>query len=478
MTAATHTAAPRAAAADRARAPRRRRRWHRIVIPFGVVAALVTTTLVAQALDRPDPGDPGYLSPVETDDHGASRLAEALRRRGVTVQRETDTAAALRAARSGPATLFVPAPQLLRPHTLARLAHLPGGTRLVLVDPSRRVLVGVGLPLTRTDRRWATRAVGPETAGRPCPLAELAPVRRAAAERQRYAPDGTAPVDLCFAAGLARLPGAGDTLVVGADDPFRNDRIGERDNQALAVGVLAAHGRVVWLDLAGPEPPPPSPSGARPTWPSRPDGPPGGTATPDPGATGGVRPGTPGDGDPGGGRPPQGSADDGERPPNPLWGAFPPWFWALLVQLALALLVAALWRARRLGPPAPEPLPVTVRSAETALGRARLYQRAGARGPAGRTLRATTLARLLPWLNLPADTPPERVARAVAARTGGDPEQIEDLLYGDDPDTDQELLDLARSLDALSRTVAASAPTQGRPAGAPPPPDPTEGGTR
>ncbi|MEV1332885.1 DUF4350 domain-containing protein [Micromonospora costi] len=467
--------APPATARPAASAPRRRRRWHRLAVPLGLAAALITTTLVARAVDRPDPTDAGYLSPVETDAHGGSRLAEALRGRGVTVQRETDPAAALRAARTGPAVLFVPAPDLLQPGTLARSTRLPAGSRLVLVDPSRRALAGAGLPLTRADRRWATKVAGPGSDGRPCPLPELDAVRQAAARLQRYESD-VPSVDLCFSAGLARLPGTAEAVVLGADDAFRNDRIGEWDNEALAAGLLGVHGRVVWLDLDRPEAPPPSresrPSVAVPGSDEPGDG------SGDQGGTGNGRPGRPGGGDTSGGGRPQGSADNGDADtPNPLWSAFPVWFWALLVQLALALLLAALWRARRLGPPAPEPLPVTVRSAETALGRARLYQRAGARGPAGRTLRTAALSRLLPWLNLPADAPPERVAEAVAARTGDDPEQVEELLYGDDPPTDAALLDLARSLDAVTRTVAAAPPERARPDGAPRP-DPTEGGPR
>ncbi|WBB64852.1 DUF4350 domain-containing protein [Micromonospora sp. WMMD812] len=489
MTAAPQTAGAPAGAPGRTRpaaAPpaRQRRRWHRVAIPFGLVAALVVTSLVTRALDRPDPGDRGYLSPVETGEHGGSRLAEALRQRGVNVQRETDTLAALRATRAGSATLFVPAPDLLHPDTLGGLATLPGGTRLVLVDPSRRVLAGADVPLTRTDRRWTTRVTGPETAGRPCPLAELGPVRQAAAERQRYASDGTATADLCFAAGLARVPGSAETVVAGADDPFRNNRIGEQDNQALATAVLGARGRVIWLDLDGPAPPPPFAGSSGPAGSSAPDGSQG-----DNGPGNGGRPGR-GDGQPGGsgngsdnssgqGDGDQGSADGppDQDPPNPLWNAFPLWFWALLAQLALALLLAALWRARRLGPPAPEPLPVTVRSAETVLGRARLYRRAGARGPAARTLRAAALARLLPRLNLPADTPPDGVATAVAARTGDDPGWTEDVLFGDDPATDQELLDLAQALDRVTRTVAGVPPDAPHPAAAPRT-DPTEGGPR
>ncbi|MEO3780856.1 DUF4350 domain-containing protein [Micromonospora sp. B11E3] len=438
-----------------------RRGW-RVAVPFGVAALLVTVTLVAHAADQPDPAEPGLLSPVATDADGGSRLAEALRARGVTVRRETDTLQALLATEPGPATLFVPAPELLHPDTVGALGDLPDGTRLVLVDPPRRVLEAAGLPLVPTGRRWAARAAGPDADGRACPLPEAARAGVAAAERQRYAvaPDQPAGrVDRCYSGGLVRVPSSAETVVVGASDPFRNDRIDEHGNRELAAGLLGGSGRVVWLDLDGPAPAPSFGDGdsGGPAWSPAPGGSTGwGDGTADEGV-GGPAGGDEGVGGPGnadtGDRGPERSADDDGPPPNPLWAAFPAWFWALLAQLALAALLLVLWRARRLGPPVSEPLPVTVRSAETVLGRARLYQRARARGPAARTLRSAALARLLPRLNLPAETPTTEVAGAVAARASGTVAQAHDLLYGGEPTSDRELLDLARSLDRLTRTV-------------------------
>ncbi|MEU7930889.1 DUF4350 domain-containing protein [Micromonospora echinofusca] len=466
--------APRTAAA-----PRRRR--HRLLIPLGLAALLLTTTLVTHAVDQPDPGDRGFLSPVATGDDGGSRLADALRERGVTVQRETETLPALLAARSGATTLFVPAPALLHPDTVGALDPLPSTTRLVLVDPPRRVLEAVGLPVEPAGRRWAAQAVGPDARGLPCPLPELRQLGRAAVGLQRYAatPDASASVRFCFADGLALLPRVPDgTVVVGASDPFRNDRIDEWDNRAFATALLGGPGRVVWLDLDSPEPPPVFGNGStgRPAWSPTPggstgnDGPGRGTGTGDPADPGGE----PDDGDS------EGRDDswaDRPDPPNPLWSAFPGWLWALLAQLAVAALLAALWRARRLGPPAPEPLPVTVRSAETVLGRARLYEKAGARDAAARTLRAAALDRLTPRLHLPPTAPPADVAAAVAARTGDDPRWTDEVLHGGEPETDGELVDLARALDRLTRAVAPHA-ADGPPPPAAPHPHRAEGDPR
>ncbi|MFJ8577111.1 DUF4350 domain-containing protein [Micromonospora sp. NPDC093277] len=414
---------------------RTRRRRHQLLIPFGLAVLLIVATLVFHAVDQPDATDRDFVSPAATGDDGGSKLAEALREQGVTVRRETDTWQALRAAQAGPTTLFVPAPDLVPSNLVAGLADLPPGSRLVLVDPSRWVLARLDVPLTPTDRRWATRATVPDADGSRCPLAEADRAGTAAADRQRYEARGSTAIDRCYSGGLVRLRWSAEVVVIGASDPFRNDRIDEWGNRALATGLLGGDRRLVWLDLPGRA--------------AAPDGP-------------GWEPGNGGDGPQN--RPSPRPRKQAERPQhqeNPLWGAFPTWFWALLVQLALAGLLLMLWRARRLGPPVPEPLPVTVPSAETVLGRARLYRRAGAREHAADTLRAAALARLRPRLNLPPDTPPAEVAARVAEYAGEDVERVGELLHGGAPTTDQELLELARDLDVLTRTLVH--PTEGDP---------------
>lgn len=428
--------------------PKVRRRRHRIVIPVLLSALVLTTTLVTHAIDQPDQTDAGFLSPLATGDDGGSRLAASLAGRGVQVRRETDTLAALRATRSGPATLFVPAPQLLHPQTLDHLSLLPGHTRLVLVDPPRRVLAGAGMPLRPAERRWAAQAVEPHLTG-PCALPEVTGATAAVA-RQRYAPtDAPGSADFCYSAGLARLPGPAESVVVGASDPFRNARIGEWDNELFATGLLATTGRVLWLDLDGPAPAPPTPSTVPTAAPPEPDDDPYGEPGDDQdGPEGGdSTESTPGG--PSGGNASGSGGPGREESTNPLWSAFPPWFWALLAQLALAALLMAAARARRFGPPTPEPLPVTVPAAETVLGRARLYQRAKAHRSVADVLRFAARARLGRRLHLPADAPD--VVAVVAAETGEHPDTVRELLHGGTPDTDQELLKLASELDRVAR---------------------------
>ncbi|BCJ64314.1 DUF4350 domain-containing protein [Polymorphospora rubra] len=450
----TATAGPYAAPAETT--PRRRRR--RIAIPFGLVLLLFVITGVTYAVEEPDPADNDFLSPVSTAPVGARQLADRLRGHGASVERQTRTPAALASAYRGNATLFVPAPSMVHPAYLEMLQLLPERTRIVLVDPAPGALRAAGIPLRTGSRRWTTRA-GPPGAG--CGLAEAVEAGTAAALRQRYdRPPSSGPaggqLDRCYDGGLVRLPWRSiDVVVIGTADPFRNDRLAEHRNAALATALLAAAPRVVWLDLHQPEP--------RPTIPAQsPDGDPPPAPDPDPDRDGEPPGGGPTSGDGGRPRPGGDSPAGGDGPPradgpNPLWGAFPPWFWTLLAQLALALLILALWRARRLGPPAAEPLPVSVRSAETVLGRARLYHRAKARGPAAEILRSATLDRIVPLLDLPADPAPADVVTAVAAQTGQPPDEVDALLYGPAPATDTELLDLARRLDTLPHAVATPA---------------------
>ncbi|MGC4894751.1 DUF4350 domain-containing protein [Micromonospora sp. DT31] len=429
MTAET-TAAPAAAG----------RRGHRLLIPLGLAALVIVATLVLHAIDQPDPDEPGFLSPVATTDEGGSRLAEELRAQAVPVRRETDFDAALRAARSGPTTLFVPAPDLIHPDRLRGLTALPPGSRLVLVEPSRRVLVELDAHAEPTTRRWAARAVPPDADGAPCRLPEAVRAGTAAVDRQRYA--GPPGADRCYGDALLRVAGRTELVLVGASDPFRNARIDEWGNQALGTGLLGGDRPLVWLDLPGPVPAPTPPSWSRAPSVEESDG---------------------------HGRAERTERTERTKPPesarrwqNPLWGAFPPWFWAMLVQLALAGLLVVLWRARRLGPPVSEPLPVAVRSAETVRGRARLYRRARARDSVAETLRAAARHRLLTRLNLPPDLPEDEVAARVAGSAGADPQRVADLLYGPAPKKDRELVELARDLDALTRTLAPH-PTEGDP---------------
>jgi hypothetical protein len=139
-----------------------------------------------------------------------------------------------------------------------------------------------------------------------------------------------------------------------------------------------------------------------------------------------------------------------------LGSLLPGWVRWVVLQACLALLLALLWRARRLGPVVREPLPVAVRGAETLLGRARLYRRARAVDRAAATLRTAVLRRLAVRLAVPPAAGPDAVAVRVAAATGRDPVRVRQVLLGPAPADERALVALADDLDALDREVPGS----------------------
>ncbi|CAO5147649.1 DUF4350 domain-containing protein [Frankia sp. AiPs1] len=154
--------------------------------------------------------------------------------------------------------------------------------------------------------------------------------------------------------------------------------------------------------------------------------------------------------------------------------------WAVL-QIAVVLILLALWRGRRLGPPVPEPLPVLVRAAESVEGHGRLYASARARDRAADALRAGGRLRLaerigLPLRTGPAGTPepdPVALVASVAEQTGRSPSEIGSLLYGSGmpPPLDTRPGPLGRAVDhARSRGLPPEPLAWSNPSGAAPAP--------
>ena len=123
-------------------------------------------------------------------------------------------------------------------------------------------------------------------------------------------------------------------------------------------------------------------------------------------------------------------------------------------QLAVVVLLVAVWRGRRPGPLVAEELPVVVRASETVEGRGRLYRSRRARDRAAAALRTAALQRLTPKLGLAGGATPEAVVSTAAQRTGSDPGWVSYHLFGPPPTTDHDLLQLARALDDIERQVA------------------------
>lgn len=96
----------------------------------------------------------------------------------------------------------------------------------------------------------------------------------------------------------------------------------------------------------------------------------------------------------------------------------------LLLQLALAFLLYALWRARRHGPPVAEPQPVELPASELVLAVGHLLQQAGRAEDAGRLLGDDLRRALADRLGLGPDAPATEVADVAAARTGLSSERV------------------------------------------------------
>jgi len=137
-------------------------------------------------------------------------------------------------------------------------------------------------------------------------------------------------------------------------------------------------------------------------------------------------------------------------------------------------------RARRLGPPVPEPLPVLVPAAEAVTGRGRLYERISAREASLDALRSAVISRLARVLDPMAGAAPEReltdgrgpaVRRfvgQVAERAGWPEKAVRNVLYGRPPDGDEELTAAARQLDILVQAVVREGPAGTDPRGGTP----------
>jgi hypothetical protein len=387
------------------RAAKADRRWLRIVIPVAAAVLIILATVAVHLIAQPSPTDPAFLNPTSTEDVGSATLAGQLAASGAPITVVHSGPEAVNRAADGGVTLFVPAPALVRPDALEDLSALPASVTVVLVHPSQLSVFLVGYPL-QVKGRWSTRA------SHGC--AQLPAGTRALTYRDHYQmidSESVAPEDLltrdCFEHSVVgwHAPGHAEVVLVGADDIFRNDRIGELDNARVATSLFPTGRPVLWLDLHKRERLPINHGGK----PSKQPAPP--------------------------------------RESLPL----PSWVKASAAGLALAAALAAVAAARRLGPPVPEPLPVPVRGTETALGRGRLYRRARARGAALNALRDDAITRLRTALAVPADAPPGTLVAAVAAHTGFPPDQVGATLYGPEPDDDERL---GAAVDALDQLVA------------------------
>jgi hypothetical protein len=198
---------------------------------------------------------------------------------------------------------------------------------------------------------------------------------------------------------LLAEPRAGLTLV-GAPDVLTNDQVLDADNAAVGLRLLGQRQRLVWYvpdlaDLAG--------------------------------------------------------ADSVSAS-----SLLPDWLGPGIWLLALTTVGVVVWRGRRLGALAREPLPVEVKAIETTRSLGRLYRRAGDRAHAAEALRGAARSRLAERLRLPRRGDPARLADTVAARSGRSATEVSALLdpHAPAPVSDRDLTVLAQQLSELDREVS------------------------
>ncbi|HEU5039094.1 MAG TPA: DUF4350 domain-containing protein [Nocardioides sp.] len=203
--------------------------------------------------------------------------------------------------------------------------------------------------------------------------------------------------DSCFG-GLVARPRPG-LVLLGAGDLLSNDQVLRADDAAVALRLLGQQPRLVWYvpsleDLV---------------------------------------------------------ADDGVS----LATLLPRWLRPALWLGLVSVVALMLWRSRRLGPLATEPLPVVVKAIETTRSRGRLYRRAGDRAHAATALRSAARERAAVRLRLGTHPDPATVVRELARHTGRSAEDVGRLLGPDAPTpaTDHDLITLASELAELDREV-------------------------
>ena len=375
--------------------------WRQWRAPAAVALLVLLGGLVV-ALLQVRPPVTGPLDPNDTGPAGAHALVALLQARGQTVIRAGSVAAAAAQATSPGTTLVVTSPQELRAGELAELARLPA--RLLLVVPGHDALSALAPAVTLAGPAEPVRDLPPRCALRAAAAAGAADLgglllRSAAPGAWRcYPPSAAAPPGFSF---LLSYDGPGHLVtVLGTGAPLANQDLGAAGNAALALNLLAASPRIVWL-VPGPLP-----------------------------AVAAGRPGQ-----------------------RPLTSLIPGRAYAVAIQLGIVVLLLALWRVRRLGPLVTEPLPVVVRACETVEGHGRLYRSRHARDRAAAALRAAAVGRIVTRLGLPRGVTAEAACQELASRTGRAPGEIRAVLFGPVPGDEAALVKLAADLDALEGQV-------------------------
>ncbi|OFI39846.1 hypothetical protein BIU82_02020 [Arthrobacter sp. SW1] len=371
-------------------------RRHLVWIVIGSIVALTLAYVIISRLAS-DP-DERVLSPGNPAPAGAMAVAEILRTQGVDVSEpgSFEEALAMLDAKDGTATLLLyDRNGYLGDEQLRRLRGAAG--RTVVVSPARRTLRALDSGGLRNA------GVVPEGKGVLEPGCEVDDPRIAGnvsvKKGQLYTGDGNICYRVETGGGLYAAAGNGRVVVLGSPDLLSNDLLDDRGNAALALRTLGTSPDLVWyLPGLGDVPP--------------------------------------------------------DRNPATLDELAPPWVAFLGPWLLLIAVLAVLWRGRRLGPLVFEPLPVVVKAAETAEGRARLYQDSRALDRAAANLHAGTAVRLARVFRLGPEAGIGALVDAVSRKTGRPPVEVRNI-FDHRPDSQSGLVQWAQTLEQLEQEASA-----------------------
>lgn len=366
-----------------------------------VLGALLVIVVVIGAVSAGS-GEQEPLSPDNPAPEGARAAAEVLERTGVDVVRAESLEDAVDALQGPDDTLLLHDPNSWL--SSDQLATLGGGLadRTVLVEPSLPIL-------TELSDGIRSAGVVPAELEQPLQAACDNPDARAAASVSAGGFSYRGGVT-CFPlprdeggspAGTFATTAEETVAVLGNGAIISNGVIEEHGNAALTLGVLGSTPTLVWY------------------------------------------------------QPTQEDLAPASEPADPL-SLLPGFVNPLMLWLLITALLAILWRGRRLGPLVAEPLPVVVRSAETAAGRARLYQDAGAIEHAAETLRAGTLTRLASALRIPPSSPRASVVAAVARKANREFADLDRFLNSYTPRSDAQLVQWSQELEKLEQEISRS----------------------
>ncbi|MHC6221585.1 DUF4350 domain-containing protein [Arthrobacter sp. MMS24-S77] len=371
--------------------------WSRRHMAWIIIGAIVVVLGILTVAQHPANTDKATLSARNPAPDGAMAAAEILRQHGVTVT-ESDSFASTTSFLAGKpeaTVLLYDRNGYLDSAQLHALVKAAG--RVVVVSPGPRTLTGLGSGI----RHAGVVPSGTATLEAGCGQADpLAAGRVSGKNGFLYkGADATCYSPGSGDGGMYAASADGRLVVLGSTALLSNDLLQEEGNAALAFRTLGPAPDLVWY--------------------------------------------LPGLGDvPTAGRPPT------------LNELAPPWVGFLGLWLMVVALVAVLWRGRRLGPLVFEPLPVVVKAAETAEGRARLYQDSRAVGRAADNLRAGALTRLARHFRLGPEEGAAAVIDAVARKVDRPAQELR-MLLDHQPGTDSELVRWAQSIEKLEQEATA-----------------------